>query len=176
MLSSAPLCAFCGAPVQQKVGSINRALKERKPLYCDRVCAGLARRNGLSPPERVAAKAAYDAARRDRLGEVLLEKKRAAYYVDHQLSLERSAAQRKKPQRRRYHNEYCRTPDYRATKHDYDVRRYATQAFGEEFAEAALALRSLQLDVDTRITRTEVYAEHGRLNRATQEKRKLKWT
>lgn len=167
-----PLCAKCGKEVMQQQGCINRALKAGSPLYCDRVCAGLARRRQNQPTEaeRKEAKRAYDARRRAEKRDELCAKKRLHYYANHERIKAEQKAYRDKHMAR--HVEYCRRPEYKAKKQQYDIAYRARKEFGE-FAEAALALRLVEEEVDMRATRYEVYMTNGTLNKAQSRRRSL---
>jgi hypothetical protein len=137
--------------------------------------AGEARR--VNPPkdspEGKAFKSEYDRRRRAVLGDVLREKKRAAYHA----AVERDeAAVREKQRAQRAarvddHNAYCRRPEYVAKKRDYDVVYRARQDFGD-FAEAALVLRDIEREVDERATRDERAAAKGTVNKKQTRRRR----
>lgn len=161
-------CAWCNEQVFKETGAVNRARKAGLYLYCGRVCFGLGRRspNPPSKEERVAAKAAYDAEYREKNKSALKVKKRA--YFEKTYDPVKAAAHRKT--RMPYHVEYCRKPEYRAKKREYDIKHRARQDFGE-FAEAALALRDLEGEVAHRMSRYEIYAANGTLNKVLQRRR-----
>lgn len=167
-----PICKQCGAPVLQKAGAINRALKHGKPLYCDRVCAGLSRRHlvPLSEAERKEAKRMYDAKRRSDLGDDIRAQKRAFYHATKHDRKELYAAQRKA--RAHLHAEYIRRPEYRAWKANYDRAYCARKDFGE-FAEAALLLRQIDSEIEGRASNYEIRLQNGTLNKALSRRRAL---
>ena len=68
------------------------------------------------------------------------------------------------------HVEYCRRPEYRASKREYDRKHRAQQDFGP-FAEAALILGDLDAEIATRASRYEIYSANGTLNKALRRKR-----
>jgi hypothetical protein len=165
-----PLCKHCGAEVQQAQNQINRALREGRPLFCNRVCAGLSRRL-VNPPteaERKAAKAAYDARRREVLAERIKAEKRAHYQRTRDPIKE--AAIRKA--RMHLHVEYCRRPEYKAWKAEYDQRHRARKQFGE-FADAFLLLLDLDREIGERATNYEIRLANGTINKAQQRRRAL---
>lgn len=167
-----PLCKHCGNEVKQRQSAVSRALREGKPLYCDKVCAGLARRLVVRPSaeEKKAAKQAYDAKRRAAKGDAIRAQKRAHYYANHDRILKGAAAYRK--ERMPLHVEYCRQPAYKAWKQQYDIAHRAKKEFGE-FAEAVLTLRLIEQEVDSRATRYEVYMANGTINKALMRRRAL---
>ena len=89
-------------------------------------------------------KAAYDRARRERLGESLREKRRAAYAVWGPLHRELERKRRQKGAQR--HVEYCRRADYKAKKKVYDHKRMHGR-YDKEWTEVALLLDELQKEI-----------------------------
>ena len=164
----AALCRYCGAVVQQPQGSIRRALREGKPLYCDRACSGAARR--VPPDRKKEAKRIYDAQRRvDKATE--LRAQRAAYY---QRTRDPARERERRLANMDRHIEYCRQPEYRAYKADYDRRRCADE-YGE-YAEAYLLLLDLEQEIPSRATAYERRKARGYYTRAAQQRRRELWT
>jgi hypothetical protein len=165
-----PLCKYCGAEVQQAQNYINRALREGRPMFCNRICAGLARRlaNPPTEAERKAAKAAYDARRRELLAERIKAEKRA-YYQRTRDPIKEAAIRK---ERMHLHVEYCRRPEYKAWKAEYDRRHRACKQFGE-FAEAFLVLQDLDREIGERATNYEIRLANGTINKAQQRRRAL---
>ncbi len=166
---SAPdeLCGHCGGAVLQTRGSINRAIRAGLPLYCGKVCAGLARRKPKLPEaERKELKSAYDRRRRVEMAERLRAEK-AAY---HKRTYDPARAAEVRAARMPYHVEYCRQPAYRAKKSAYDRKHLASKKYGD-FADAALILRDLEAEVLTRASRYDIDLAAGRLNKVKQRKR-----
>ena len=71
---------------------------------------------------------------------------------------------------RERHADYCRTPEYREWKAQYDRQYLAQKQYGP-FAEAALTLRALEEEITCRSTRYEIYTERGTLNKTQRRKR-----
>ena len=164
-------CPNCHGGFECAIGRYNRAQTIGAPLYCSKTCAGQARRTPKpSEEERRALKAAYDRARRQQLGERLRAEKRAYYEANRDRILADMTA--KRPARMAAHIEYCRRPEYRAYKSEYDKRHLARKQFGE-FAEAAIALRSLETEIETKASRYEVYMQNGTINKAQTRRRAL---
>ena len=163
----AALCRYCGAMVQQSQGNIRRAIREGKPLYCDRVCGGAARRVPLA--QKKDAKRIYDAQRRVEKATEIRENK-AAYY-------QRTRDPAKERERRLAnmdrHVEYCRQPEYRAYKADYD-RRLRASEYGE-YGEAYLLLLDLEQEIRSRATSYERRKARGYYTRAAQQRRRELW-
>lgn len=160
-------CQYCGGVVQQSQSSVRRAIREGRPLYCDRVCVGLARR--VPSDEKKEAKRIYDARRRvERAAELRAEK--AAYY-------QRTRDPAKEREYRRAHMgrhlEYCRRPEYVAYKKDYD-RELRAEEYGE-FAEAYLLLLDLEREIRSRATAYERRKARGYYTRSAQQRRRELW-
>lgn len=166
-------CYKCHSIFETKTAYFNRAVKIRAPLYCGRLCAGLARRL-KSPPndeQRRAAKSAYDAKRREGTQrEALLAKKREHYYANHERISAKLAEYRAAHMDR--HVEYCRQPEYRAKKAIYDRRHRADIQFGD-FSEAALLLSDVEREIADRASKYEIYLTNGIINKAQQRRRAL---
>jgi hypothetical protein len=166
-------CAQCGRIFEAETGRVNRAVKIGAPLYCGRVCAGLARRLKNPPTEeqRRAAKAAYDAERRNgpKRAEILA-KKMNHYYSNHERLKAEQAIYRAAHMHR--HVEYCRQPEYRVKKAEYDRRRRAELNFGD-FSEAALLLADIEREIAEHASKYEIYLTNGTINKAQQRRRAL---
>jgi len=166
-----PLCRHCGTEVQQAQRAINQALREGKPLYCNRTCAGLSRRLVMPPSEeeRRAKKAAYDARRRELLADRLKAEK-AAYYQRTRDPVKERAVRK---ERMHLHVEYCRRPEYKAKKQSYDkARRLA--GYGA-FADTAALLEELEREIRERATAYEVRVQQGYYTRDAQKRRRELW-
>lgn len=164
------ICPRCAGSFERPNNEVNRALKVGAPLYCGRACAGLARRlaNPPTDAERRAAKATYDAEYRAKHAERRKAEKAAYYKRTHDPAKE--AAARKS--RMHLHVAYCRRPEYKAWKSEYDRRHLAGKKFGE-FAEAALLLQDIEKAIDQQASRYEVYRANGTLNKAQTRRRAL---
>ncbi len=167
-------CLQCGDDFHRPIGEINRAAKIGAPLYCNRACAGLARRNAdkLTGEAARAHKAEYDRARREKLGAGLLAAKRDAYHA--RVAREGEALRAKQKTYRDAHMarhvEYCRRPEYKAIKAVYDRRFRAEKNFGP-FAEAFLVLQDVENEIASRASRQEIYAQNGIVNKSLKRKR-----
>lgn len=166
MSNAAIICAYCGKEAMKETREINRAARGSAPLYCGRTCAGEARRTFKPDAQKRAEKAAYDAMYRLRDPED--RKRRRAEYHQRTYDPVKAAAERKLKMPR--HVEYCRRPEYRKWKTDYDRKYCARKNYGP-FAEAALVLRDLEAEIGTRATRTEIAIANGTLNKWTQRRR-----
>ena len=121
--------------------------------------------------QKKAEKAAYDRARRERLGEALRAKKRAAYYANRDEILSKQAVYRVK--RMPAHVEYCRRPEYKAKKHEYDLKRNSEE-YGE-FAEAHRLLVDLEKEIRSQASAYERRVANGYYLRTAQKRRRELW-
>ena len=164
-------CQCCGAFVEKPTGAVNRARRLGAPLFCGKACAGRSRRIvPLTAEEKKAAKAAYDRARRLLKGDQIRAEKRAFYQANRE-RISVGLAQYRRTHRSQ-HAAYCRTPEYRAWKKEYDRKHLAKKHFGQ-FADAALALREIEATLDSQASWHERHAINGTINKAQQRRRAL---
>lgn len=160
-------CAYCGEEARKESGVVNRARYNGAPLYCNRECAGYARRK---PPKSVAQKktekAAYDAEYRVKNQE-LLRAKKAAYYRAHiDRDKEREVRKRRMPK----HVEYCRRPEYRVKKKAYD-RVHRSKKFYGPLWEVALLTQDIRNAVLEQATDYDIRLSKGGLSKSQKRKR-----
>jgi hypothetical protein len=158
-------CAHCGETADKATGHVKRARARGLKLYCDRRCSGLGRRDGKTKAQRVEEKRLYDMAYRAKNLESIKAKKKAHF----QKTYDRKAAAEYRKQRMHLHVEYCRRPEYRAWKREYD-RKYRAKEFGD-FAEAYMLTLDLNREIRGRTTRHEVKYQNGCTNKAQRRKR-----
>jgi hypothetical protein len=161
-------CAHCGKKSEKPASAVNRARSAGLPLYCDRTCFGLARRKHKTKAQMAKEKAAYDTAYRAKNAAALKAKKRA--YFERTYDPAKAAVQRKK--RMPYHVDYCRRPEYRRWKQEYD-RQYRAKEFGP-FAEAYLLAVELNREIKGRMTNHEIKWENKTANKAQFRSRDAK--
>lgn len=159
-------CSFCGTETLKEAGAVNRAKKIGAPLYCNRICSGMAKRKHKTAAQKIAEKALYDAEYRAKNREMLKAKKHAYFkrtYDPEQAAIERKA---KMPQ----HVAYCQRPEYVEWKREYDRKLRARKQYGE-FAEAFLTLQDIETEISSRISRYEIYQQNGTLNKHLTRRR-----
>lgn len=146
-------CAFCGADTQKSASEVNRAKRVDARLFCDKSCAGQARRSRKTREERRAEKARYDKQRREELRGSLLKEKREAYRA---MVRNRSDELRRKQKEQRarqkasgYRNQYIRSERYKKYKHEYDTSKRSRKRYGE-FAECHRLLLELEKEIRRR--------------------------
>lgn len=164
------VCAQCGGAFERGAGHVNRSRAIGAPLYCGRVCAGLGRRKPeVSDDERRTAKAAYDKEYRERNAAARKEQKAEWYRRTRDPEKERIARQKRMPQ----HVEYCRRPEYKAYKTEYD-KKYRADEYGP-FAEAYMLLLDVERELRSQATKYERYVAKGYFTRNAQKRRRELW-
>lgn len=159
-------CHHCGKQSEKSTGHVNRAIKAGLQLYCNRTCSGLGRRDKRTKEQKAADKRLYDIEYR-RNNKNLLKTKKAAYF--HKTYDPVKAAVERKA-RMPYHVEYCRQPEYRAKKREYDLDRRAKQNAGE-FWESYKIMLELEKEVYARMSWYEIHLENGQLGKSQKRKR-----
>lgn len=165
------VCPQCGDSFSAKTGRANRADKIGAPLYCGRACAGIARRLVVpkSAEQKKAEKAAYDREYRRRDPEGMRIYKALYYQETRDPEKEREARKARMPQ----HVEYCRRPEYRAKKHEYDLERNAAE-YGE-YADTWRLLLDLEKEIRSQATAYERRVANGYYTRNAQKRRRELW-
>lgn len=161
-------CPHCRLLFFAKESRVNRAAKIGAPLYCGVKCACAARRVEKTITERKEEKRQYDAKRRAEKADEI----KAAKREYHRKTYEPTKAALERKKRAPYHAEYCRSPEYRAYKSQYDRRHRAQRLFGE-FAEVAILLQDVEHEIDQRATRYEIYMANGTINKAQSRRRSI---
>jgi hypothetical protein len=144
-------------------------MKTLSPLYCGKACAAEARRTNTAPEIKKALKAAYDQEYRVRTNRN--EKRREAYYANHEEALAAATAQRKR--RMPKHVEYCRRPEYKAYKVEYDKAR--NEAEYGDWAESWRLLQDLEQEIRSQATAYEIRVANGYYLRSAQKRRRELW-
>jgi len=138
-------CAHCGKTSEKPTGDVNRADRAGAPKYCDRVCAGLARRNDRTAAERKAIKADYDRARRERLADQIKAAKAAHHKRTYDPEKAKALRLATAAQIAAYKVAYMADPENRRAKHEYDIAR-AAGSYGE-WADAWRLLLELEREI-----------------------------
>jgi hypothetical protein len=147
------VCPHCGAGFAATVSSVNRANRRGAPKFCGKACAGLSRRSQKTDAEKREAKAGYDAKRRADFADRIKAEK-AEYYRRTKDPVKEAAVRKMRMPK---HVEYCRRPEYRARKQEYDQEHRAKKLHGDLWEAAILTLKirraCLELFDDTEIRR-----------------------
>lgn len=162
-------CAHCGGLFAAKVSRANRADRDGAPLYCGRMCAGLARRVPKTPEQKKAEKAAYDREYRERVAEQRRAQRAEHYQRTKDPVREREIRKQRMPQ----HVEYCRRPEYRAYKQEYDRKRAEMEY--AEWAETWRLLLDLEKEIRSQATAYERRVANGYYTRNAQKRRRELW-
>lgn len=163
-------CAQCGKECDKPSGHVKRARERGLNLYCGRVCSGLGRRRKVQPTkdELIERKRLYDIEYRAKnLARIKADK--AAYYAaNHDRDKEREYRQRTMAR----HVEYCRSPEYRAYKHVYDVTRGAKERYGEFWECFLLSQQIHEAAVEKAGGKYELLLAKGYFDRSTTKRRR----
>lgn len=159
-------CAYCGKLAFKPSGGVNRSRRIGAPIFCGRVCSGLGRRSGKSLEQRKAEKKEYDAQRRAELADQL----RVAKREYHKRTYDPIKAATARKARMPYHVEYCRRPEYRAWKRDYDRQYRAKQDYGP-FWESFILMMDIRSECLRQMTDYEIRIAKGTFGKSQQRKR-----
>lgn len=159
-------CPQCGIEADKSTSEVNRAKKVDAKIYCSRLCSGLGRRQYIPKEELVKRKRLYDMEYRQKNLEKIKADKIA--YFQRSYDPVKAAEQRKKTMPR--HVEYCRQPEYKKYKSQYDKKFRANKFYGP-FADSFLLLTEIEKEVTDRATRQEIYQANGIENKSLKRKR-----
>lgn len=162
-------CAHCGKQSNKDSSSVGRAKREGLNLYCDRKCAGLGRRSSLTIDEKKARKAEYDRGYRARDP----EGRKAAKHEYFKRTYDPDKERVKRKQNMPRHVEYCRRPEYKAKKNEYDKQRWADE-YGE-FNETYRLLLELEKELRAQASGYERRKQRGYYTRSAQQRRRALW-
>lgn len=160
------ICAWCGNETEKTLGHVNRAKKENRLLFCNKVCFGLHRRVEKSKEQKKQEKRLYDMQYRKK-NAGMLKAKKAAYF---QRSYDPVEAAKKRQETMPRHVEYCRRPEYKAYKSKYDSQYRAKKMYGE-FYESFLLLLQIDREVESRASKYEIGLANGTINKAQSRRR-----
>lgn len=158
------ICPHCKKEVDLPTGQVNRSNKKKSPIYCGRVCSGLARRLNKSEEQKKNEKAEYDKKYREERKEIIRIKKQEY----NKTPAGRATQKRNRDKLKDYHKQYCRQPEYCAKKKVYDQEHRAKKQFGE-FWESGILLKELENNID----RHEANMSNNTFNKS--QKRKQLW-
>lgn len=158
-------CAYCKRETDKPVGAVNRAREAGLRIFCDRKCAGLGRRKGKTKAQKIEEKRLYDMAYRAKNLARIKAQKAAHHKATYDPEKQRAYNKKRMP----LHVEYCRRPEYRKWKRDYD-RQYRAKEFGP-FAEAYLLAIDLNRAIKERATNHEIKWQNQTANK-TQFRRR----
>lgn len=160
------VCPVCKKRSHRSNGHINRSKKLGAPLYCNREYAGIARRENKTLQQKKEEKRLYDMGYRKK-NLSMLKKKKSQYY---QRTRDPVKEAKIRKERMHLHIAYCQRPEYKEWKKKYDRKHRCKEEFGE-FWEAASVLLDVENEIDSRISRYEVYQQNGTLNKHLRRRR-----
>lgn len=160
------VCSHCKKEADKPKGAVNRALKINAPLYCDKACSGLARRDNKSLEEKRRLKSEYDKQFRKLNAERIKKAKSEAFKKDYKNNPEKYKLIRQK--RKEEHKQYCRRPEYKKWKAEYDKKHLAKKNYGE-FAECFLLIKEIEKEYNQQEVR-QINNLHNK-----SQKRKQQW-
>ena len=168
------ICCYCKKQFDVKynnIGSRRRSLRLGLSVYCGSECAGLGRRINETPEQKKAYKQWYDLfIRASRSEDEYWEHRFLGafiFHMDYAANPEKYRMRRKEKQEA--HNEYCRQPEYKKYKKEYDEQYRAKKDYGE-YWEAAIALKNLDKEIDYRESKRQ-----NKLYNKSITKRKRAW-
>lgn len=160
------ICHQCQEEFEVKfIGAYNRSIRLGRTIYCGRTCAGIGRRKFVSKEEKARLKAEYDKIYRSKNIETI--KKKKADYFQKSYDPVKARVYRKKIVAR--HNEYCRRPEYKKWKAQYDKKYLAKKHYGP-FWEVSILCLKLEKEVD----RYEANINNQSFGKSTKRKRQWK--
>jgi hypothetical protein len=157
-------CHYCGKSFEIMTGHYNRAMSLGYGVYCSRVHSGLAKRISRSVKEKKELKRQYDASYRKIISEKIKKNKAAYFKKDYKENPGKYKKWRKN--RQQWHNEYCRHPEYRKWKKEYDRAYRAKKHYGP-IADVFLAWLDLRNEIDSRFAKKQ----NNIINKSQKRKR-----
>jgi hypothetical protein len=134
-------CFWCGKEFYRKP----RYIYKGKLIFCRNACRTLYF-NSIRTPEQIKKdrikKSKYDKDRREKLGETLLKRRRECWKRNYDPV--KASIVRKKNMHK--HVEYCRQPEYRKWKHEYDQQYRYKKLYGE-FCECMILVTKIKKEV-----------------------------
>lgn len=156
-------CDYCGEKSERHSGHVNRAIKDGRKLYCNKLCSGLGRRT--TKADKVEVKRLYDVKYREE-NKDKIDAKNIKY---NESPAGRAMQKKGRDKRKEYHLEYCRTDEYKAWKHEYDKKYNAKKVYGE-FWECFL----LANEISDNVVKYEARIINQTHSKSQKRKRKFK--
>jgi CRISPR/Cas system CSM-associated protein Csm2 small subunit len=164
-------CTTCGKALDKSVSAINRAKRDGKALFCNKVCFGLSRRANKTVEQKKEEKRLYDIAYREKN----LARIKTGKHEWFQRTYDPAKAAEERKKKMSYHVEYCRQPKYKKKKQAYDAQHRAKKQFGG-FYESFLILQQIDQEVSSRASKYEIGLENGTINKAQTRRRNYERT
>lgn len=161
------ICPVCNLLHEKSQDHHNFSLKRGTPFYCSQKCAGIGRRHNKTSEQLKAEKAEYDRKYREKNLEAIKQKKKEYFQKDYKANPEKYKLERQR--RMTSHVEYCRNPQYKVKKKQYD-HRYRLEVRYGEYWEAASVLVALDNELDSK----QIKIDNGIINKSLKRKRQWK--
>ena len=139
-------CDHCGEPNTKTATAVRRSIRISAGLYCNLVCAGLARRDTRTEAEKKEALRLYGIEYRKKNRD--RRNKQKAEYFQRTYDPEKARIERAKNMDRHvaYLREYYKDPEKKAAKVQYDRERRAKKSAGD-FWESWIILVELEKEI-----------------------------
>lgn len=160
------ICPECGENAKKEIGAVNRAKRNGLAVYCSRECSGLAHRKHKTDEQKKEEKRLYDMKRRSEMRDEIKAKKRAY----HLRTYDQEKARVYRKARSQQHAEYCRRPEYREWKAEYD-RKYRAEKHYGEFAECFMLVMDIRDECLDRMDDHEIRKIKGTMNKKQERRR-----
>lgn len=158
------ICPYCKKEADIPKAYVLKARSVGAPKYCSKLCSGLARKIWRTDAEKKAIKKLYDEQYRTR--EYVKLQKNFAFHLDYRANPEKYRKERQR--KMKAHIEYCRKPEYKKWKKQYDHKFRLKKKYGE-YWECA----SIMVSLDKTLNTKEIKINQGLINKS--QKRKRKW-
>lgn len=145
-------CQHCGKKFEIMTGHYNRAMSLGYGVYCSRKHSELAKRVNRSKKESKELKRSYDLEYRQKMADKIKKAKAEYFKKDYAANPKKYKKWRK--ERQEEHNEYCRHPEYRKWKKEYDRTYRAKKHYGP-MADIFLVWLDLRNEIDNRFAKKQ---------------------
>jgi hypothetical protein len=167
-------CNYCNKQFRVKennIGQRKRSIRLGLPIYCSRKCAWIGRRTNETEEEKKTYKKWYDLFIRVSMTDDERDLDTLQNMVYFQLDYAQNPDKYREERQRRMpsHIEYCRQPEYRKYKKEYDEKHRAQKLFGA-FWECAIILKNLDNEIDYRESKRQ-----NKIYNKSTTKRKRSW-
>lgn len=160
------ICEHCKKVATKSPGHVNRAKKIGAKLFCSKKCFSDSRKLEKPAEVRKKEKQEYDAEYRKK-NAARRKIQKAEYF---QRTYDPIAAREHRKTRMAAHVEYCRQPEYKKWKKDYDKKYLATKKYGD-FWESAIILNTLEEAIPELMSKQEIRQQNNTNNKKKKRRR-----